>query len=162
MTSGRAANPLARAAGLLPVNAWALIAVAATAVATALGFVYAYDQDVLFPDRHFPRTWVLVSVMAVGGIVGLVPFRIAGLSARVAAFAASLGAGMLIFGGANLANRGTGVVVLVAGVIAWLAVAAASHRRGASGGALVLGLAAAAAATFAMVAACVVFVSGDA
>jgi len=90
--------------------------------------------------------------------------RLAGMRfpPAISAALSSFAAGMMIFGGANLANRGTGLVVLAAGVAAWLAASAASHRRAEPAGALVLGLAAAAATTFAVIAVCVVFIDGDA
>jgi hypothetical protein len=161
-TAERAPNPLARIAALLPANAWGLIAAVATLAAIAFGFLYASEQDVLFPGRHFPRTWVLVSVMAATAAAGLLPLAGMRFPPAISAALSSFAAGMMIFGGANLANRGTGLVVLAAGVAAWLAASAASHRRAEPAGALVLGLAAAAATTFAVIAVCVVFIDGDA
>jgi hypothetical protein len=150
-------------AARVPELAWEGIAAAATLAAIGFAFLYAYDQDVLFPDRHFPRTWVLVATMAGVGVAALVPFQRLGIRHEgVAAFIRALGAAMLIFGGANLANRGTGLAVLAAGAVAWVAVAAIGGRRGASSGAVVLGSGAAAALTFAVVAVCVLAVSGTA
>jgi len=154
-------NPLARAAAAIPTPVAAAVLVGATLAAIAFAFLYAYDQDTLFPDRHFPRTWVLASVMAALSLVALLPFERLGASPRVAVFAAALGAGVLVFGGANLANKGAGVAALAAGVVAWLAVAVIAGRREQTG-AGVAGLFAGAAVTFAVVAFCVVAVSGSA
>ncbi|MGH7754631.1 MAG: hypothetical protein ACREN5_17635, partial [Gemmatimonadales bacterium] len=114
------------------------MSIAARLAGVALALWYAYDQDTLFPGEHFPRTWSIVGVTCALALVSCVPARIPG-SAVVAAF----GAGMLIFGGANLAPRGVGVGVVIAGVVAALAVAAWNHRRGEPVLATILGLTAA-------------------
>jgi hypothetical protein len=161
--SRNTASPLARAASALPAPILAGGLLVATVAAIAAAFVYAYDQDVLFPDRHFPRTWVLVSAMAAVSALSLpLSAVLTTRSAWLAAFTLSLGAGVLFFGGANLANKNPGVIALAAGAGAWLAAAALAHNRRQPADAIVAGLAAAAAFIFAVVGFCVVAVSGSA
>ena len=64
MAGGVATNPLARLAAPVPVKLAVAISVAARLAGAGFALYYAYDQDVLFPERHFPRTWVLASVIA--------------------------------------------------------------------------------------------------
>ena len=157
-----ATNPLQRLALAFPAGLFAAVQVLSVAVGVVFAFMYAYDQDTLFPDRHLPRTWVLVSVASAVSVSALaVAFAFRGRP-WVATFAAGLAGGTMLFAGANLANMATGVVVLVAGATALLAaLALAVHQQQPRWG-VVLGAGAAAALIFATVGFCVVFVSGSA
>jgi hypothetical protein len=159
-TATHPTNPLSEAAAHIPAGAATALAMAAVLIGAAFAFLYAYDQDTLFPGRHFPRTWVLVSVASTVAIAGTAASAF--VRGWLAAFAGSLGAGMLFFAGANLANKAEGVAVLLAGAAACMAIALAAERRGVPPSATVAGLVTAAAATFAVVGACVLLVSGNA
>lgn len=146
-------NPLSRLADAVPREAALAVSIAAKLLGAALALWYAYDQDTLFPSEHFPRTWAFVTVIAVMALLSAIP-----ASYRGSAFVSAFGAGVLVFGGANLAQKGAGVGVLVCGVVAWLAVAAWNHRRGESIGSSVSGLFMGSLATFLAVAAIVLTV----
>ncbi len=118
-------NPLQRLAESVPGGAALAVSVAARLLGAALALWYAYDQDTLFPGEHFPRTWTIVILTSAIAVLSCVPGRYRG-----SGIVAALGAGILIFGGANLAHRSTGVAVVACGVVAALAVAAWNHRRG--------------------------------
>ena len=156
-----APNPLARLATAIPAPIALAVSVAARVLGAAFALYYAYDQDVLFPERHFPRTWFLASVIAALALLSVIPLRGSGRLAWLPAAFGALGAGMLVFGGANLANKWPGVVVLVSGGVAYVALAAAVSRER-SAWATVAGLAAAAMVTFAAVGVSVVALSGSA
>lgn len=138
-----AGSPLERLATAVPPAVAYAAGLAARVAGVALALWYAYDQDTLFPTEHFPRTWAIVALVGVLTLLSASPWRYPG-----AAFASAFGAGMLVFGGANLAERGSGVGVLACGVVAWLAAAIWNHRRGAPVVATVGGLFAAAVLTF--------------
>jgi hypothetical protein len=162
-TTPAVANPLTRLAATIPARLAVALSVIARLVGAGLAPYYAYDQDVLFPDRHFPRTWVLASVVAAVAVLSTIPIPAGSSRARWLALGfAAAGAGMLIFGGANLANKAPGVGALVCGVVAWLMIAVAASNRGQSQSAVVAGLAVAAVVTFGVVGLCVVAVSGSA
>ena len=162
-TTQAVANPLARLAATIPVLLAVALSVMARLAGAGFALYYAYDQDVLFPDRHFPRTWVLASVVAAVAVLSTIPVPVSSSRGRWLALGfVAVGAGMLIFGGANLANKAPGVGALVCGVVAWLMIAVAASNRGQSQSAVVAGLAVAAVATFAVVGLCVVAVSGSA
>lgn len=122
-----AINPLARLAASVPERLAAGVAIGAKLLGSALALYYAYDQDRLFPAEHFPRTWAFVIAVVAVALVSAAPGRYRG-----AAFVAAFGAGMLLFGGANLAYRGTGIAAAVCGAVAWLAGAGVAYRRGES------------------------------
>jgi hypothetical protein len=155
-------NPLRRIAARLPVTPLVVLQVAALALGVVFAFVYAYDQDTLFPERHLPRTWVLVSVASV---VALGAAAVAhGTRGRrwLPAVLTGLSGGALFFAGANLANESTGGVTLACGAIALLAGLALAERRGQPAWGVVIGALVAAGLTFAVVGLCVVLVSGSA
>jgi hypothetical protein len=137
-SSALTGNPVQRLAESVPEEAAYAVSVAAKLAGVALALWYAYDQDTLFPGEHFPRTWTIVLLTSVVALVSCIRGRYRG-NAIVAAF----GAGMLIFGGANLAHRPVGVAVVLCGVVAALAVAAWNHRRGELAAATLIGLTAA-------------------
>ncbi|MEX0782327.1 MAG: hypothetical protein WD557_06725 [Dehalococcoidia bacterium] len=147
------ANPVERWAESIPEQAAFAVSVAAKLAGVALALWYAYDQDTLFPGEHFPRTWTIVVFTSVLALLSCIPGRYPGR-----AFVAALGAGMLIFGGANLAHRPVGVAVVLCGVIAAVAVAAWNHRRGEPVAATLFGLVAAGALTALAIGAIVQFV----
>ena len=120
-----ARNPLERAATRVPEHAAFWISIAAKLVGAALALWYAYDQDTLFPGEHFPRTWTIIIFTSALAVASCVPAKFA-----FSGVGAALGAGILVFGGANLAHRPAGVAVVVCGIVAALAVAAWNHRRG--------------------------------
>ena len=156
-----APNPLARVARNVPE----LPALAASIVARLTGaaavLYYAYDQDTLFPGRHFPRTWTFAIVIAGIALLSLVPWaRVATRRPGLATWASALGCGVLVFGGANLAQQPAGVVALAAGVLAWLAFAAASSRRPGAAGANVSGLLSGSLVSFVTVGGCVLLIGG--
>lgn len=137
-TASLTGNPLQRLADAVPAGAAQAVSVAARLLGVALALWYAYDQDTLFPGEHFPRTWTIVVFTSVIALVSCLPG-----SYRGSALVAAVGAGMLIFGGANLAHRPAGVAVVLCGVVAALAVAAWNHRRGEPLASTLLGLIAA-------------------
>ena len=141
-------NPLARAASAISTRTAFIASVAATLLGLLFALAYAYNQDTLFPGEHFPRTWALVAVMAVIGLLSLV-----GLPTRAGPFLHALGPGVLIFGAANLSGEIEGMVALALGIIAWSAAAAGNHGRGAPAIYSVGALFAGAAVTFAAIAA---------
>ncbi len=151
-TAPRRANPPGRLSAAIPPTPAIAASIAARLVGAAFALAYAYNQDVLFPGRHFPRTWVFVAVIAGVAVVSIVPWSRLVARPGLATWIAALGCGVLVFGGANLAQRAEGIVVLIAGVVAWLALALGSHARGASMGALVSGLLSGSLLTFALVA----------
>jgi hypothetical protein len=119
------ANPLERASALVPEGLALGVAVGAKLLGSAFALYYAYDQDRLFPAEHFPRTWAFVVVVVVVTLLSAAPARYRG-----AAFVGAFGAGVMLFGGANLAYRGTGLVTALCGAGAWLAMASVNHRQG--------------------------------
>jgi hypothetical protein len=121
-------NPLARLADSVPAGAALAITVAARLVGAAAAIYYAYDQDTIFPERHFPRTWVFVVVISAVALLSAVP-TLRPRAHLVWRLVAAAGAGALVFGGANLAQRPSGVVVLIAGIAAWLSYAALAYQR---------------------------------
>ena len=125
-----AANPFARIALAVPAGVTLAVSVAARLTGAAAAIYYAYDQDVLFPDRHFPRTWAFAGTIAVVALLSLIPRRWYRATPAVAAFIGAFGCGLLLFAGADLAHKPAGVVVLVSGVVAVTAFATASYRRG--------------------------------
>jgi len=133
-------NPIARLAGMIPYNAAMVVSILARLTGAAAAVYYAYDQDVLFPDRHFPRTWLIALVIAVTALISLVPFARLGLKPGLAAWLGALGCGLLVFGGAMLSHKAPGLVVVAAGVIAWVSYAAVSYQRGDGPGPSVSGL----------------------
>lgn len=154
-------NPLARIAESIPVVPALAVSMLARLVGAGAAIYYAYDQDVLFPGRHFPRTWVFAIVIASVALLSLLPWeRIFPRREALAVWAGALGCGILVFGGANLAHKALGVVVLVAGVVAWLAFAAAAHHKRADAGTLVSGLFVGSLASFLTVAVCVFLIGG--
>jgi hypothetical protein len=130
------ANPLERWAASVPETAAYAVSVIAKLLGVALALWYAYDQDTLFPGEHFPRTWTIVVFAGAIAVISVLPTRYPG-----SGVVAALGAGILIFGGANLAHRAAGVGVVLCGVLAALAVAAWNHRRGEPLASTLLGLA---------------------
>ena len=130
------ASPLEHWAAAVPERVAYTLSVGAKLAGALLALWYAYDQDTLFPGEHFPRTWTIVVFTAVLALASLAPARFPG-----SAVLAALGAGALIFGGANLAHRPSGIAVVACGIIAALAVAAWNHRRGDPLASTVLGLA---------------------
>ena len=154
-------NPLARIAESIPAVPALAVSMLARLVGAGAAIYYAYDQDVLFPGRHFPRTWVFAIVIASVALLSLLPWeRIFPRREALAVWAGALGCGILVFGGANLAHKAPGVVVLVAGVVAWLAFAAAAHHKRADAGMLVSGLFVGSLASFLTVAVCVFLIGG--
>jgi hypothetical protein len=152
-----AVNPLTRLAEAVPVKAALAVMVTALLAGTAAAIYYAYDQDTVFPDRHFPRTWVMVGVTSALALLSIVP----ALRARehwLWQVMAALGAGALVFGGANLAQRPSGLIVLIAGAVAWLSYAAVAGRGGGGAWGAVAGLALGFAVTMLTVGVCVVLV----
>jgi hypothetical protein len=120
-----APNPLERFAASIPLTSAYWVSVAAKLAGAALALWYAYNQDTLFPAEHFPRTWTIAGLTAAIALASCVPARY-----PASAIVAALGAGILIFGGANLAHRPAGIAVVACGIIAALAVAVSNHRRG--------------------------------
>lgn len=133
-------NPLRHFAEFVPPDIGVALSVAARVAGAAAALFYAYDQDTLFPGEHFPRTWVFCLVVAAVALGSLGPIGKAGVKPGLVTWFGALGCGILVFGGANLAHKGPGVVVLAAGVIAWLAYASAAAQRGKDVGAVVSGL----------------------
>jgi hypothetical protein len=151
--SAMRANPLERVADRVPSITARAVSVGAIVLGVGLALWYAYDQDTLFPGEHFPRTWTIVAFTAAVAVVSLVPggYRWSGV-------VAAAGAGALIFGGANLAHRTTGVTVVVCGVVAAAAIAVWNHRRGEPLISTLVGLALAGVLTALMIGAIVQFV----
>ncbi|MCC7364720.1 MAG: hypothetical protein IT303_10135 [Dehalococcoidia bacterium] len=140
-----ATNPLARAAELLPARAAVAVSIAARVLGALSVLWYAYDQYDAFDGRYFPRTWAYAVAVAVLAVVSMVPVRgWAGVAASAA------GAGLLVFAGAILAREPWGVAALVAGAVAWLAVASAAYQRGGGSPAAIVGLFAGAGLAFAV------------
>lgn len=153
------ANPLGRLAGALPVPTLAAISAVARIVGAGALLFYAYDQDSLFPTRHFPRTWVLAAAIAAIAAISLVSL-LRGSRERPGLFVllGALGAGVLVFGGANFAQRPAGVIALLAGFVAWVAFAALCHQERRDIGRVVSGLMLGSLLTFGLVGLCVLAV----
>ena len=150
-------NPLARLADAIPANAALAVSLVARLVGAAALIYYAYDQDVLFPGRHFPRTWVFAGSVAGISLLSILPM----LTARkpgMMIMLASLGGGVLIFGGANLATRAPGVVALAAGILAWTSYSAVAHQRAGKAEPIVSGLLLGSLLSYALIAVCVFLV----
>jgi hypothetical protein len=123
-------DPLTRAARALPAVPLQLVLLAVKLAGAALAVAYAYDQDVLFPDRHFPRTWTFAVVVAGLSLLSLLPVERLRFTRGPAAAYSAAGVGGLLFGGAALASRGTGAGVVICGAIAWAASFVLSRRAG--------------------------------
>ncbi len=135
------ANPFARVAARVPAFVSRTVLAVAQLAGAAFAIYYAYDQDTLFPDRHFPRVWLMVAVVTGLALITLLPWeRVKGRAAWLATVFAALGPSTLIYGGANLAQRDSGVMTLVAGVVALVALLSLSSRLGRDGYAVALGL----------------------
>ena len=150
-------NPLARLAQAIPANAALAVSLVARLVGAAALIYYAYDQDVLFPSRHFPRTWVFAAGTAGMALVSIAPMLLArerGLMIMLA----SLGGGVLVFAGANLASRPPGVVALIAGIVAWAAYSAVAYQRAARAEPVVSGLLLGSLLSYALIGVCVFLV----
>ncbi|MGI8926093.1 MAG: hypothetical protein ACR2HN_05525 [Tepidiformaceae bacterium] len=148
-------NPLHRLADAVPGTAAGYVSIVARVLGAAAALYYAYDQDQLFPTDHFPRTWAFVIVVAAIAIASTIPLR-----GRFAPWLAALGCGVLVFAGAILSHQAPGIVVLVAGVVAWVAFAIANHQRGGSIGAAVSGLFMGSLLSFLLVGAIVLAIEG--
>ena len=160
LTPARAANPLARFAERVPSAPAFAISVTLRVVGAAFALYYALDQDRLFPSRHFPRTWVFTSVIAGVALLSIVPWaRLLPRLRRMEPWLGAFGCGVLVFGGANLAHKGTGLVVLLAGIAAWAAYTVVAHQRGGAASA-VSGLLMGSLTSFLLVGICVLAVGG--
>jgi hypothetical protein len=127
MTAPEATAAGRRFPGLSATAADALILGASIAVRLAgAGFVvwYSYDQDRMFPAEHFPRTWAFAVIVATIALLSCIP-----VPGRWGGLFAAAGAGIVFFGGANVAERWPGVAALALGGLAGLLVAARSRRR---------------------------------
>lgn len=153
-------NPLARLADAIPEMPAFAASIVARIIGAGAALFYAYDQDTLFPSRHFPRTWVFCSVAAAIVILSILPWERLLAKPALATFLGALGGGILVFAGANLSHKPVGVLVLISGVVAWLAFAAVSHQRKADPGSLVSGLFMGSLVSFLLVGACVLLVGG--
>lgn len=131
-------NPLRDLALAIPADAALAISIVAKFAGAAAAIYYAYDQDTLFPQDHFPRAWTFASLVAAIAVISTAALPTAGRW-WVAWFGA-FGAGLLIFGGASLSHRPIGLAVVACGVVAWLTYAAAATARGAGAMRLVSGL----------------------
>ena len=155
-----ASNPLVRAAARVPGAASRTVLIAAQLAGAAFAIFYAYDQDTLFPDRHFARVWLLAVVAAIFALITLVPWeRLPARYAWIATAFAALGPSVLIFAGANLAQRDSGVAVVVAGLVALAALFALASRLGRDRYAVAFGLFAGAGLVWLISAISVVFVN---
>lgn len=124
--------PEATAAGRRFPGLWATTAdtlllgasIAARLAGAGLVLWYAYDQDRMFPAEHFPRTWAFAVIVAAMALLSCIP-----VPGRWGRLLATVGAGIVFFGGANVAERWPGVAALALGGLAGLPVAATSRRR---------------------------------
>lgn len=137
-------NPLARTASSISASSLAAIEIAARLAGSALVLLYAWTQYSDF-DRYFGRTWIFTIFVAAIAIATMVPAP--GWPGRAWR---AIGPGALIFGGAMLAREIEGGLTLLCGIAAWLAVAAAESRARGGVTASTVGLALAAALTFAV------------
>ncbi|MFN0147720.1 MAG: hypothetical protein ACKVT1_14525 [Dehalococcoidia bacterium] len=153
-----ATNPLERLASAMPENLALTISVLARVAGAAALLYYAYDQDTLFPERHFPRTWVFTGGIAALALLSIVPM-LRGATAGLMVMLASVGGGVLIFGGANLATRWPGVVAIVAGVVAWATYSAVFYTRTRKAEPVVAGLLLGSLASYVLIGICVFLVS---
>ncbi|MFN0093649.1 MAG: hypothetical protein ACKVVT_02590 [Dehalococcoidia bacterium] len=151
-------NPLAQLAASIPANVATAISIAARLAGAAAALFYAYDQDRLFPTEHFPRTWVFCVVTAVVAVASIAALARGVVKPGLATWLGAFGGGILVFAGANLAHKGPGVVVLVAGIVAWLSFAAAASQRREDPGAIVSGLFMGSLCSFLLVGICVLAV----
>ncbi len=152
-------NPLERLADLIPGATALTVSIVARLVGAAAAIFYAYDQDTLFPSRHFPRTWVFAGMAAGVAVLSILPWERWLAKPALANLFGALGCGILVFAGANLAHKPAGVVVLIAGIVAWLNFAIAAHHRKANPGSTVSGLFLGSLISFLMVGVCVLLVA---